>query len=149
MKLVVERDLVEALVADFPWIARASSPSRVSPDRVEVALRKRSAVELARLHDLTDDGRPDRGRSRPDRRSPASAAGGRRFAPTIRSSGEPALALHLVEGAARGWLIRMAPDGRAPALPVTRLDYYPAGEEELAASPSSRSHHAAASRSRR
>ncbi len=130
MKLVVERDLVEALVADFPDRAGLLAQPRFS-DRVEVALGALGAAELARLHDLTDDGRLDRGRrDQIAALARVAAAEGRRFGPDDLDRLAPALALHLVEGAARGWLFRMAPDGRPQPWLVTRLDYTPPGEEE-------------------
>lgn len=130
MKIVLERQLVEALVAEFPDRAGLLAQPRFS-DRIEVGLSGLAPAELARLHALTDEGRLDRGRrDQLAALARVASADGPRFGPDDLDRLAPALALHLVEGAIRGWLFRMAPDGRPQPWLVTRLDYTPPGEEE-------------------
>lgn len=131
MKLVFERELVEAFVVDFPERAGLLAQARFS-DRIEIGLSALAADEIARLHDLATAGnRP--ATPRLDQLAAfarAAAEDGPRFGPDDLDRLAPALALRLVEGARRGWLFRADPAGRPMPWLVTRLDYTPPAEEE-------------------
>ena len=131
MKLVVERDVVEALVVDFPGCAGLLAQPRFT-DRVEVGLAALSGDELGRLHDLVAERGTLAGGQAEQLAALARVArdDGRRFDADDLDELAPQLALFLVEGATRGWLFRMTPQGRPQPWLVTRLDYIPPGEEE-------------------
>ncbi|MCE1237160.1 MAG: ATP-binding protein [Hyphomicrobiales bacterium] len=131
MKIVLDRDLVEAFVADFPERRHLLAQPRFS-DRVEIGLGRLDAAEIVRLSDLVAarDG-VDRGRrDQLAALARASAATGETFGPDDLDRLAPALALFLAEGAIRGWLFRMESNGRPQPWLVSRLDYTPPGEEE-------------------
>lgn len=131
MKLVVERDIVEAFAIDFPERATLLAQPRFS-DRVEIGLTALSGPEIGRLHDLVSErGGLDRGRAEQlASLARAVTEEGPKFSADDLERFTPALALWLVEGVSRGWLFRMSPDGRPHPWLVTRLDYTPPGEEE-------------------
>lgn len=131
MKLVVERDVVEALAVEFPERAALLAQPRFS-DRIEVGLTGLSGPEIGRLHDLVAT-RGGLSRGHVDQLAAlarAAVAEGPRYGADDLERFAPALALWLVEGVSRGWLFRMNAAGRPRPWLVTRLDYTPPGEEE-------------------
>ena len=131
MKMVVERRIVEALVEGFPAQAALLAQPKFS-NRIEVGLGSLSAEEVGHLCNLVRD-EGGAGRGQPEQLASlarALAERGPTFGPDDLDRLAPALALHLVERAQRGWLFRS--NSAAKPLPwlVSRLDYTPPGEEE-------------------
>lgn len=130
MKLAVDRAIVEALVECFPDNAPLLDQPRFG-NRVEVVLDPLGGAELTFLHDrIAAAGDPGNHCGQLGALARAVSAPGRTFDADDLEALAPALAVHLIDGARRGWMFRVSPTGRPMPFVVTRLDYVPPGDEE-------------------
>jgi hypothetical protein len=131
MKLQIERNYVDAMVAEFPELMPLKDQLRFG-NKAEVPFNRLSSSELGYLKNLYQQ-------AGSDMRSQAAMIAtlqkalnddGQKYSADDLERLVPAIAGYLVEDALRGWLFRVSASGRTTAYLITRLDYTPPGEEE-------------------
>ena len=131
MKLQIERQYVEALVADFPLLSTLKDQLRFG-NKAEIAFKKLNSNELSFLKDLYD-------KAGPEMQGQAAQIATLHKAmneDTFRFSEDdleqllPACAKYFINDAIKGWLFQANVAGKPMAYLLTRLDYTPSGEEE-------------------
>ncbi len=130
MKLQIERNYVEAMVAEFPGLSQLKEQLRFG-NKAEVPVNHLTGSELGFLQDLY--------RQAPDKHNQAALIAtlqkalnddAEKFGADDLEALVPAIARYLIDDALRGWLFRVNSVGKTEAYLVTRLDYTPPGEEE-------------------
>ena len=131
MKLQIERQYVEALVAEFPLLSTLKDQLRFG-NKAEIAFKKLNSIELSFLKDLYD-------KAGPEMQGQAAQIATLHKAmkeDTFRFSEDdleqllPACAKYFIKDAIKGWLFQANVAGKPMAYLLTRLDYTPSGEEE-------------------
>ena len=132
MKLHLERPHVEALVGAFPRLAWLQEQLRFG-HRAEVGLLQLEADELRFVETLLAGAGPEQHRRAAQIATVRKAlgAGGVRFEAEDLEMMVPVLARYLAEDALHGWLFSLTGPDRPTAWVVTRLDFTPAGNEEV------------------
>jgi hypothetical protein len=131
MKLQIERDTLEAMVAAFPELRPLTEQLKFG-NRAELPFHHLDTAQLRFLHERYAAAGPAMaGRAAQlATLERALAEGGERFAEGELERLVPALAEFLLRDGIRGWLFRADPAGKPPPYLVARIDFTPPGEEE-------------------
>lgn len=131
MKLQIERNYIEQMVASFPKLASLKEQLRFG-DKVEVAFTQLSDDEVTFLVDLYRQGGPEM-QVRSAQIATLQRAfndKGMRFKAEDLESVLPAIVRYLVADSARGWMFTASAASRPLPYVVTRLDYTPPSNDE-------------------
>ncbi len=131
MKLQIERQYVEALVAEFPLLSILKDQLRFG-NKAEIAFKKLNSNELSFLKDLYDKAGPEMQGQAAQIATLHKAMNEDtcRFSEDDLEQLLPACAKYFINDAIKGWLFQANVAGKPMAYLLTRLDYTPSGEEE-------------------
>lgn len=131
MKLQIERNYIEQMVASFPKLASLKEQLRFG-DKVEVSFTQLSNDEVSFLVDLYSRGGPEM-QVRSAQIATLQRAfndKGMRFKAEDLESVLPAIVRYLVADSTRGWMFTASAASRPLPYVVTRLDYTPPSNDE-------------------
>jgi hypothetical protein len=134
IKLLIERPFAEKLVARFPGLKLIAEQLRFS-ERVEVPMRLLPDEALDCLLELYEEGGArcqDQALHLKTLRDTFSGEEGPRFAEGELEAAVPAIARYIAKGAIRGWLFGISVSRHALPYVITRLDFTPQTNEEIA-----------------
>ena len=131
MKLQIEKNYVDAMVAEFPGLTLLKDQLRFG-NKAEVSFNHLSNSELSYLQDLYQQAGPDMQSQAAMIATLQKALNDdeQRYTADDLERLVPAIARYLINDAIRGWLFRVNSAGKTMAYLITRLDYTPPGEEE-------------------
>ncbi len=131
MKLQIERQYVEALVAEFSSLLILKDQLRFG-NKAEIAFKKLSSSELSFLKDLYINAGPEMQGQAAQLATLQKAMNEdtHRFSEDDLEQLLPACARYFIHEAIRGWLFQANVTGKPMAYLLTRLDFTPSGEEE-------------------
>ena len=131
MKLHIERNYVDAMIAEFPGLTQLKEQLRFG-NKAEVPFNQLSHSELGYLHDLYRQAGPALQSQAAMIATLQKALNDdeERYSADDLERLVPAIARYVINDAIRGWLFRVNAAGKTVAYLITRLDYTPPGEEE-------------------